>query len=101
MLEIVSAPGPLLVTVTGVALLVVPRFWLPKDTLEGEGTTTGMFATPVPLKAAVCGLEAPLSAIFKLAELLPAVPGVNFTFTVQEPETASVAGLTGQLFVCA
>ena len=35
------------------------------------------------------------------AERAPAAVGVKVTLTVHEAETASVAGLTGQLLVCA
>ena len=100
MLEILSVPGPLLVTVTGVEPLVVPTFWFPNETLEGDKFTTGTGATPVPLKVADWGLDAPLSAMFSEADLEPATVGVKVTLTAQEAETASVAGLTGQLLVC-
>jgi len=58
-------------------------------------------ATPVPLRPADWGLPAPLSVIVTAAERRLAARGVKVTFTVQKAFTASVAGLTGQLFVCA
>jgi len=53
----------------------------------------------MPLSAILCGLEAPLSVIATEAAREPAAVGVNVTFTVQEEDTARVAGLTGQLLV--
>src|SRR5690242_11413537 len=47
---------PLLVTVTVWAGLVVPVPWLPKLRLVGLKLVPGARATPVPLRATVCGL---------------------------------------------
>jgi len=70
---------------------------LPNDTVAGDKFTAG--CTPVPLRLTVCGLDAPLSVIVIDAERALADAGLNVTFTVQEAETARVAGLTGQLLV--
>src|SRR6187551_2504888 len=47
---------PLLVTVTDWATLVVPVPWLPKLRLGGLKLAPEASATPVPLRATVCGL---------------------------------------------
>jgi len=72
---------------------------LPNERLAGARLTAG--TTPVPLRLAVCGLEAPLSVMDTIPERAPAAVGVKVTLIVQMPDTANVAGLTGQLLVCA
>jgi len=99
MLEIESTPGPLFVTVTGRAPLVVFRFCVPNDKLVGESVTVG--TAPLPDRLADCGLEAPLSVMNKDADRAPDAAGVKVRFTVQELYTTRAAGLMGQLFVCA
>jgi len=70
---------------------------LPNDTLVGDRVTVG--TTPVPERLVDCGLEAPLSVMNKDADRAPDAVGVKVRFTVQELDTARVAGLMGQLLV--
>ena len=55
----------------------------------------------VPLRPNACGLPLPLSVMLTLAARLPAAVGVNVTLMLHAPFAASVAGLTGHVFVCA
>ena len=70
-----------------------------RDPAERSAVVGGGAVTPVPLSATLCGLALPLSLIVTEAERDPVVVGVKLTLMVQLPLTASVAGLTGQLFV--
>jgi hypothetical protein len=49
----------------------------------------------------VCGLPPALSVTVTVPARAPTAVGVKVTLIVQFPAAASVAGLTGQLFVCA
>ena len=55
----------------------------------------------MPLSVTLCGLPAASSLILRVALRLPLAEGVKVTETVQVAFTASVAGLLGQVFVCA
>jgi len=77
-------------------VLVVFSGWLPNDRVAGETETVA--ATPVPLRATVCGLPVALSAIDRLAVLAPAVVGRKVTLMVQ---LFPAARLLPQLFVWA
>src|SRR6266487_542578 len=80
---IVSAPGPLLSSVTLCGALLVLIVWLPNVRLEGDRLTTGSGVTPVPLRLTLCGLPLPLSVIAIAAVRAPAAAGVNVTVIVQ------------------
>src|SRR5580700_3586459 len=67
--------------------------------VDGLRFTVGCDANPVPLKATVCGLPAPLSVTEIAAERDPAAAGVNVTLIWQVPFAAMVLGLSGQLLV--
>src|SRR5205085_9850430 len=58
-------------------------------------------ATPVPLKATVCGLPHALSLIERLALRLPVAAGVKVTLMVQVAPAARVFGLLGHVLVWA
>ena len=95
----VRAALPLLVSVTVCAELVVLTWWFPKLKLVGLRLTTGADAVvPEPLNAADCGLPDALSAIDKLALLVPSAVGVKVTVMKQEAPAASVLELLGQVF---
>src|SRR5579872_4549189 len=95
MLVIVSAPGPLLVTVTTCAALVVFTVWFPKPKGAGDKPTAGPI--PVPLK--LTGCEPPtLSLITRVAVRAPAAAGVKVTLIAQP---ACGVRMAGQLLVSA
>ena len=73
--------------------------WLPKETEAGERLTLG--AVPVPVRLAVCGLPAALSATLSVPLRAPVAVGVNVTLIVQLVLAARVEGLKGQLLVWA
>ena len=54
---------------------------------------------PVPVSGTICGLKAALSVTVSVPVRAPTTVGANVTFIVQVPAAASVAGLTGQVFV--
>ena len=56
---------------------------------------------PLPVSVTACGLSAASSSIVTLALRAPAARGVNVTEIVHVAFAASVAGATGQPFVCA
>jgi hypothetical protein len=95
---IVSGLGPLFVTVIPCEPLVVPRVWLGKLTAVGKKVTVDGTSVPVPLRPIDCGL---LPVTITAAERALAASGVKVTAIVQTPFVASVAGLIGQLLVCA
>ena len=94
-LLIVRGAVPVLVTVIGDAVLVVPTSTPAKLRLRGDRVAAG--ATPVPLIAALCGLPAALSVILTVDDRLPVLLGVNVTLIVQ---LAFAASEPGQLLVC-
>src|SRR5579863_9367944 len=65
-----------------------------------ESVTAGGPGTPVPVRLTLCGLPEALSVIVTAAENPLADCGVNVTLIVHDVFAASVAGLSGQLFVC-
>jgi hypothetical protein len=89
MLVKVKDAVPVLVTVTGLAALVVPTGWLPKPTLVVLRLTLG--AVPVPLKPTTWGLPLALSVSVRPPERLPVVVGVNVTLITQLPLAATGA----------
>jgi hypothetical protein len=101
MLLIVSGALPVFCTVEVSTPLVVPTGCEAKLRVAGVKLTAGAGVDPVPLRPSVCGLSAALSVIVMFAELLPAAPGVNVTEMVHVAFASSVAGLRGQVFVCA
>ena len=74
--------------------------WLPNETEVGERLTPGP-VVPVPLKLAVCGLPAALSATLRVPLRVPAAVGLNVTLMAQLALAARVEGLKGQLLVWA
>jgi hypothetical protein len=99
---IVSAALPLFVKVTVCAALVLPTFCDANVSDAGASVTAGaLAAAPVPARPAVCGLPVALSAMLTLAVRAPVAVGLNVTLMAQFAFAASVAGLTGQVFVCA
>jgi hypothetical protein len=97
MLLMVKGAVPLLVSVTVLAALVVPVVWFPNARLLGFTVTAG--AVPVPLRPTLSGLSAASSVMVTLAVRLPVADGLKVTLIEQVPLTASVLGLTGQVFV--
>jgi hypothetical protein len=81
MLLMVNKDVPVLLSVTGMAELVVPTAWLPNPMLAGDNATTG--ARPIPVSGTLCGLPPPLSVTVTLAMRLPAAVGVNVTLIEQ------------------
>ena len=96
MLEIVRAAVPLLVSVTGCAALVLPTACDPKVKFDADSATTG--ATPVPVRATVCGLPVALSAIVIVPASLPEAVGPKLAEIVQ---LAPAARLEPQVLVSA
>jgi hypothetical protein len=73
-----------------------------KVNVVGLNVTIGaLAAAPVPVRGTLCGLPAALSATLTFAARAPVAVGLNVTLIVQFAFAASVAGLTGQVFVCA
>src|SRR5262249_52295923 len=81
MLAIVSAPGPLFVTVTLCAALVVFTVWLAYVNVPGATVTCD---AAVPFSVTICGVPLPLSVILTFAVRAPAASGENVTLTVQD-----------------
>jgi len=79
----VSAAVPEFFTVTICAAVVTPTVVDAKVRLVGVRVTAGVAATPVPVRATVCGDPVALSAIDSEAANAPAAAGLNSTDTVQ------------------
>jgi hypothetical protein len=86
MLEIVSVPPELFVSVTVCGALVVPTACVPKLRLTGD-SVTGI--APVPVTSTICGLPAPDVAIATLPLVDAVSLGVNVTDIVHFPDAAS------------
>jgi hypothetical protein len=99
MLLIDSGAVPEFFKVVVWAVLVVPTGCEPKLRLAGVSVTAG--AVPVPLSETPCGLSDASSLMVTPAVRLPVAEGENVTETEHVALTASVAGLMGQVFVCA
>src|SRR5947209_8344636 len=97
----VGAPGPLLVKVTPFAALVVFVVWFANVSVVGDSVSVGTGATPDLDTLSLRDALPILSAMLTDAVRMPVAVGVNVTLMVHEPFTASVAGLSGQVFVCA
>jgi hypothetical protein len=80
-LPIVSAVLPVLLRLIACAALLVPTNWFPND--RGLGDRVTVDATPVPVKATVCGLPLALSAIVRVPLRAPAAVGVKVTLIAQ------------------
>lgn len=90
-----GAAAPVVVNVELVPVAfspLLPRFW---SNAIAEGVA------PVPESATVCGLPTASSLTVTLALREPVAEGEKVTEIVQVALTASVAGATGQAFVCA
>lgn len=96
MLAILSAPVPVLVTVTVCAVLVVPTVCAANVKLVVDRLTTGI--VPVPERAMACGLLLALSVMVVAPVRGPVVVGVKVTLIVQLPAAATDAP---QVLVCA
>jgi hypothetical protein len=102
MLEIVNAPAPVLVRVTGLVPLAMVTGWLPKLTDVGDRVTAGTEAqTPFPARVATCGLEGAVSATVTEAHCVPFAVGVKVTLMTQFPPPANWAGRVPQVWVSA
>src|SRR6266571_268662 len=98
MLMLLNSDPPVLDSVTALVEVVL-TCWSPNDSEVGERLTPG--AVPVPLKLAVCGLPAALSATLRVPLRAPVAVGVNVTLMAQLALAARVEGLKGQLLVWA
>ncbi len=98
-LETSRGAVPLFLSVVVCAALLVPTVWEPNDRPVGVSVTAG--AVPVPLSAIACGLFDASSVTETAAVKLPDAAGLKVTEIVQVALTASVAGLVGQLLLCA
>ena len=78
-----SAAVPVLMTVRIWAAPVVPCVIVGKEGTVGENVMAGAGATPVPVRARVCGLPGALSTTWKVAESGPALAGVKVILTEQ------------------
>ena len=96
MFVMVNGAVPVLLKITGCAVLAVPTTWVGKVKLVGDKPTP--CTVPLPVSATVCGLSAALSERVIVPVRLPAARGVNVTLMVQAAPTVSVGG---QLFVSA
>jgi hypothetical protein len=81
MLVMAKLMVPALVRVEDRAALVVPTVWLVK--VREVGDTLAEFVTPVPDRAAVCGLPVPLSVTVTEAVRVPMAVGLNVALMVQ------------------
>src|SRR3954469_18707129 len=96
---IVTAAAVTLRTVDVCAALVVPTAWPANVRLVGVNVKAEV--TPVPVRLTFCVPLPALSVKRKVALRAPVAVGLNVTVAVQVALTASVAGLIGQVFVCA
>jgi hypothetical protein len=81
MLRMVSAPAPLLVSVTVFGALGTPTPRLPKVKLVGDKVTAG--PKPLPVRVTLCGLPAALSVTVNVPDLVPDAVGAKVTLMVQ------------------
>jgi hypothetical protein len=79
---------PELMTVRVCTAPDVPCVIVGNEGAAGEKVTPGPVATPVPLRAKVCGLPGASSVIVTVAERTPEARGVNVTIIVQAELTA-------------
>ena len=87
--ETCSGELPELMTVNVCIAPDVPCVIVGNEGTAGEKVTLGPApATPVPLRARVCGLPGASSVIVTVAERTPEARGVNVTITVQAELTA-------------
>src|SRR5215472_6826273 len=87
MLAILTAAGPLLVSIMVSGVEVKYTAWLPKLRLAGEKLTK----VPTPSRLAVWGLPASLSETVTDPSRLPEFEGVKLTLMVQLPWTGTEA----------
>src|SRR5438874_444914 len=97
MLVMVNAAPLGFESVTALAALVAPTFWLPNVSEVGERRGG---AIPVPDTTAVCGLLLALSVTVKIALRVPVAVGVKVTLMVHFPSPRTADVLGGQLLVC-
>src|SRR5271155_1789207 len=90
MLLKISGKFPLFDTVTVCAALVVPTAWLPN--VNEVGAIPIASATPVPLRATVCGLPVALSVNVIVPLRVPAAVGVNVICNLHAGPPAAMLG---------
>jgi len=90
MLLKISGKFPLFDTVTVCAALVVPTAWLPN--VNEVGAIPIASATPVPLRATVCGLPVALSVNVIVPLRVPAAVGVNVIWNVHGFASTAMLG---------
>jgi hypothetical protein len=93
---ILSDALPLLVSVTVLAVLLVPTICEANVKLVGDRVTAGADVTPVPVSETVCGLPLALSAIETEAVRVPEAVGLKVMLIEQ---LAPAATLDPQLSV--
>ena len=87
---------PGLVSVTGIAALVVVSVWGPKDRLVGLNAMPGTIVDPVPVRltSKTCVLVSPpfvtTAVITSVADSAAATEGVKVTLTVHEAPAATL-----------
>jgi hypothetical protein len=86
----VNGAVPPFVNVTAWLTLAVLTVWTANERLVGASVAVGTPANPVPLNPAVCGEPVALSAIVKLALLVPVAVGLNVTVKLQAAPTATL-----------
>ena len=101
MLETFKVALPVLLSLTVCGGVVIPTPSAPKLRLTAERLITG--PNPVPDKLTICGLNPPLSLMFKAEATLPIVLGLKLMLMVQFAPGATIplvmpAGM--QVFVC-
>ena len=94
--RMVSAPAPLLVSVTVCGELGTPTPRLPKVKLVDDKVTAPPW--PLPVRVALCGLPAALSVTVNVPDLVPDAVGVKVTLIVQ---LVWAANELVQVLVCA
>jgi hypothetical protein len=87
--------GKLFLSVTALAVLVMPTAWFPNERLAGE---TVACSTPVPVNETVCGLLLALSMTVRVPVRPLVAVGVNVTLIAQFAPAARDAP---HVFVCA
>lgn len=99
--ETIKGAVPVLVTVTHLCEGFKPSRTEPKLRLLALTLAPGVSTIPLPERLTVCGLPVASLVTMTLPDSEPSVVGVKVTWIVQVAPTAKLAGLTGQLLLCA